>query len=455
MTIPLTAALDRLGSCYKTIEVKILAFKKGDSFTNITARILFSMDEATEERQSEEHNNLHLFTMRFPFTKWDAIRNELEEGIFRVGKDIVITHNKLKVENLSIDHVASKCAPWPELAFESYSKMAVDISEVERGVKGFGYPHLASLRNYRFGHYWGPHNEEIIKIVAPIYAKIESVKLSKDGVPEAVVSAHGELCPLNLTMELLGRNNMPLCESVHRELQHDQEAISELDITLEKIDITKEEASLKISLIQPDIGEEINYSYRGIEELILENGLTPAPLMAALDLFMNKKELIACLENPETSRMHGKKARSQDVFEETVSKVLALFGFPSVHLGAYEVLNEKDSAKNSGSADVLSYDGKTGTLFVISCKSGITDKNAVDQILNTANKVMSRINNDILNVLPTIFTSTEAVLIKEEASKFGVLVIDMLLMRRLLDVAQIREVTLDDMDLGGGGRVYQ
>src|SRR3989344_4950006 len=339
MSIPIEEALSYLESTYKSIEVKGIFFKKEERFINLALSISFSDELPNKKIEKEEKSKLISFKALYSLTQWKQIKEGLKSGKISLDEEFFFDIKATHIESLRLNIIPSiknESTNWPILETIQSSKWfigSINWEEVERGAKEFNYPHFASMRHYLLGFYLNSKGESIIKISLPVYAKLISLNISEEIIPEIKIVLHDKLGKMNILAEILDYKSSisKKGDETQLEVASDKEGLNYKVFNLKKIELLNEKDFFKISLIHPKLGEEIEI-------------------------------------NLETSKISNLKDKPQDIFEEKVNRFLSVYGFSSIRLGIYEDLKNKDSKIKIGSADILAYDRITGTILVISCK---------------------------------------------------------------------------------------
>ncbi|MBI4017019.1 MAG: hypothetical protein HY363_04995 [Candidatus Aenigmarchaeota archaeon] len=447
MTLSVIETVQIMGEAYRSIQLKVLAFRNGNKLQNIMTLIQFSMDHPSAVVNKEERQNLLFVEQSLPIEALKDIRDQIISGklIINPKEYVEITAKDINPLNCTINWLHKQDPNrWLELVAELKMPSKLDCQQVERACRAFSLPHLQALKQYKFGtRFESPSIEETIRVVLPVYAKIASTSLDEQGIFNAKILLHEKIAPVALTLEQLDRQAMPVGPHKTEEIPASKTGIAEYEKQF-PINLNSDQSNIKISLFHTALGIEIDYVYESLREIIVRHGFAVPILFRATNEFLKKDDLLKMLTDPTPQRGNRRKIDTSEVFELGVHILLSVGGLSTVTLGPNEVLRSSVS-KSSGSADILAYDPSSGTLFVISCKAGITDKNSIDQIITTSRELERRLECKHLKTIPCVFTSTDAPLIKQEASKLGVLLFDKQGMQEILKHAQVGKLTLEQL----------
>jgi len=468
--------LPHLITCYKSIDIRTLSINHEGRFINIATKITFSMDEVAKDTKPfhKEEGVLNVITDCLHIDEYRRIKTELANG------------GKLKINGTEIDYLwdldidnfngrfsehTNNENAWPIFICDKDYSYISDANNPNSRITQQITNLFATLNTshkqalLRFGHdfVYKLIKKEIkinnfetsprLVVVLPVYARMENnkIKLTPDGKKLVIfLSHHKNVKPLLLLGEYTGGIfGSTVINNFGSKIPIKDNLISETEIEqdIELADI--KECRLALDLKHIEIGESINKDQNiSIRDLILKSNFYPSPLYTALSLFMPKDELGKIIENP--SKSHGKNMDVEDVFEEGVAKLLNVGGMPTVWLGKYEKLYAENGNNDIGSADLLSYLPEAGMLFVISCKTRISNNkpNLLSDIINTAGKVARHINNKIYKVKPMVITNSEAGPLKKDGQENGVIVWDKKDLTRIIDTVKLSQLSKKDIHTG-------
>ena len=452
MNITLNEILTNLSNCYKTIDIRTLAVFN-EVWKNVVTRISFSIDEEKEDVKFDKRGELILVKAKLPFQKWSEIKEQFKGAQLKfippINKELDPSGTYPKVEiqlRRVIDLEDVVCYLSPQLEWPGFRLLITEvlqsqlIDKSERACVKYGYSNLKDFVKYELGLELNFHPQsQFIEAVAPVHAKIGDVRLTKDHLAVKIFN-HCGLQPLYLTIEYNEKYFKRM------EVPQIKDTINEIDMRLPYPDLDKvSDYNLNLELIHDELGLIHSHSVN-ICELVNKSGIVATPLFSALSNFLPNNALLEDLINPGKVIKSG---RPQDVFESAICNFLSAAGFSTIALGKNENI-KLGSGNIIGSADALAYDRVTGTLLVISCKTAIPNKSVIDQINSTSEQIKLRLPNLIYKficVVPIIFTNQIAHAQKDEAKKFGVIVVDKPSLENLYKLAQVR--SLDYSDLRG------
>lgn len=440
-----------LHGCYKTIHINTLAVFDERAWVNVVTTINFSMEDHKEEVVSHPEGELVIVKAILPYDKLQDLKEWFKEGRLKFIADDIILSQNLDMDQLTCNLDRYVLPNWPAFHYEnSVGNFKPEMSnKIKNQCAKFGYSDLRRLAKYELSvtesclERVSQSQSRFIEINIPVYAKIgkDSVKLTRDGI-DITVAHHGDIKSLNLHAEYISTQNRGLFFKT-RSVPPSKEIMTDYTTKIDYIDDPRIESIILI-LMDKELGQ-IHDEYIIMRDLIVKSDMIIPPLFSALSIFLSKDKLKQTLLLPGSDAK--KNNRPQDIFEETVCKFLSLAGFMSVRLNDNEEIRDA-SGNVIGSADVLAYDNNKGTLFVISCKTSMPDRNSVDRIKTTSKEIESKLPptiSKLINITPFIFTSQIAPAQKEEAQKYDVIVIDKLNLEELFGLAQTRQLTTNDL----------
>lgn len=444
--------LTKLYGCFRTIHINTLAVFDESAWVSVITTVNFSMDDHKEEIVSHAEGELIIVKAILPYQKLGELKEWFKEGRLKFLADGILLPQNTDLDQLNCNLDRYTTPNWPAFHYESsVGNFKPEMSNnIRNQCAKFGYGDLRPLAKYELliSEYAldriANAGNKYLEINIPIYARVEknSIQLNKNGI-SVVVSHHGQIKSLILQVEYINQQNRGLY-FITRGIPPTTEIISEHALTLDY----KEDENVQyliLTLTDKELGK-LYEEYVTMRDLIVKSEIVNNPLFSALLIFTPKEKFQQILLAPGSDTAK-KTVRPQDVFEETVSKFLSASGFSSIRLNGHEEI--RDVAGNViGSADIIAYDNNNGKLFVVSCKTSMPDRNAVDWIKASSQEVRDRLPeflSKVIDVVPIIFTSQMSPALKEESKKYGVTIIDKPDLEELFGLSQTKQLTYNDL----------
>lgn len=437
--MPLKKSLPIITQYFHSFAIKSFMLKKDKKWINVFSHIQLSNKESKElfteySRVEAQIGKIDLENIKIVFRAEDICHfekcmHDIQQGSLTVGDYKLQFRGEIK-DFQSITFRISRYMKHGEL-----SEYEIYLSELDNAIQPkqylqengisssiFGLSDLNDLALSWFGNQRFDQLGSLV-LIAPLYAKINSVQYVAPSTIEVNVKIHEKLTDRTVLwiIKKTGTNYQVITyrecyktTSAPSTLQEDFTYIT-FDYKFEGINTTDQ---IEIKLNHELLGNLSSEKYP-ISWLLTE---ITDPFRKSFELFESSDKLLVNISKPKKS----------DDFEIAVSWLLQLFGFKTVHLTS---LGEKLKSKVvRGSADILAYYSKDTKLFCIDCTVTSPPHDKIDKIKHTADFISEQIK---LPVRPIIFSAINCEIAKEQGKQIDVLILDQQDIGRLLQIYQL------------------
>lgn len=261
-----------------------------------------------------------------------------------------------------------------------------------------------------------------IHIIFPVYATIRAIQYQGGSEITALITMDQQLfADSKVWLVRKGRDDRaPILERAEYELRSCKHEIrnESVYITLRHSFLRMDQSDrILVSLLHKDLG----LLDKQTETIYQRPSRESDPVQQAFDLFDAGKKMETHLLNPHDDKD----------FEASVSWLLEMIGFETFRLGQDEIVRENNTEK--GSADIIvdersrEYEGCR--LLVVDCTMRVPRADKVDKIRNTADYISRKITFPVRAV---IVTADRAPVMKQQADRLGVKIIDSADLERMI-----------------------
>lgn len=411
---------------WKSIEVKILAKKKKESWISIVTRILLSRHYYEELDKEISTESLKLIHKILPINDLEQIMNNLIERkiIIKDEEYSLEVNENIKYKVWERPYGKSFGIDWPCISLIAGGPLVNEVIDEYRArteLLTYKEPYenlfvaceeFLGIRNWNACH---------LHVVAPIYVAIENVKLDDDKVNISIKCHNSLLNKIELSSIIYGEKDVLRKKFIFVEKSAE---VVEGDIYRVKEEIRQIPKISKFYLFLD--GNEVDSKILSISSLKLN------PRIGIHEIFDSNRELFS-------EWIKGKGRNSEKDFEAAIHWLLHFCGFQSEWLG-YAGKALKPITRGMGEFDILAFDPRVERLIMAECTvtpSKISSK--INQVYQRISEVKK--NFDKFDIIPVIFIPEETDKIgegvKEEAKKNNIAIIGK------KEIEEMQEMILD------------
>jgi hypothetical protein len=438
----LNKVISAFSDYYNSINVTIVAKKLKDRNENILSSIVFTVDKLEEVKLVTLYEDKDVVITRH-FLAMDNVTELFEQfknGMYKIFK-YAIRYNNFDPDILTVDYYRedrySQIQDTIIFGAERREKLAhiPDVWDVLKSKNGIalleGYSDIFDMIADLTGIIDYRQNFEFdVKFIFPLEVKVNNFEIKDQEIIINILKSQN-LKKLQLNIKIT-RIEISRRYVVFRD----------------KYPIESEDTSInwefKVENLYPKDMVELLLISRSLPELIIAREVLWAPAEKPLqpyavtfNMFYSIEDLRDKLLNPSRFKNAG------ELFEESVTILLALCGFSPIHLGKeYERL-KLESKYEMVSADIIAFVEKEG-LFLIDCDTQVPDPSKISKIMALRQYLEDNEDlHDIDNIVPVIITPLDC-------SKFETTISDVVILDRNWIIK-----TLEDVMMGNTNTIAQ
>jgi hypothetical protein len=424
----ISSVIEAYQTCYNSIELITLAFKKDDVWFNIIS-VLYCLDEVINDYKEillYDKHNIKLVKQKIMFKEINNIFENFKNGYIKTSEFKIRLREAFDPDGCTINNFSSKEIREmndAEIFYVSRSMQKErDILEImtDDSIR-MGYKNSYEYISEKIGiKNFNENNSNDIYIILPIYIKIKTKEI-KNKKLILNISHNKNINDIQINIE--SYRNDYYNKVIYRDnniLELNNEVIFDLNNIQPSDRINMYIFSQKIPRLQ--ILDHIDVP---IEKPLI-------PLSIVFNQFYSLEEFEKTLLGPEKL----KRKNISGLFEKAVYYLFSLCGFSVIHLGKEHEKIVLKSKTEIGSADIIAYDG-SGNILLIDC----TINNPDIKKMSNLNRIKGYFDDfpeldNIVNIISVIVTPVKY---EKYENEYGIIIIDKMRISELLNMIYFKD----------------